>query len=205
MVEAWVGGGHADDAVAHLAEHVAIAQADAAGLDGRTTPDAVIVRGRGRDLATALAPVWRAITATHADPAVVRRERRAIHAEGAPAAATAAAVEAHWRASWRGQRATLVVDGPVAAAEVDRWIAPWPGQRRARPPRARRLYTRERLVVPGPRPLATGAPAAAIAAAASGRAALVSGRFVVELGAPLRWPDVDDAAAWAAARVAAGP
>ncbi len=205
VVEAWVGGGHGDDALAHLAEHVAIAQADAAGLDGRTTPDAVIVRGRGHDLATALAPVWRAITATHADPEVVHRERRAIAAEGAVAAGTAAAVEAHWRASWRGQRATLVVHGPVAAAEVDRWLAPWPGQRRARPPRARRHSTRDRLVVPGPGPLAGGAPAAAIAAAASGRAALLSGRFVVDLGAPLCWPDVDDRAAWAAARLAAAP
>jgi hypothetical protein len=37
VVEAWVGGGHGDHALAHLAEHVAIAQADA-GLDGAPPP-----------------------------------------------------------------------------------------------------------------------------------------------------------------------
>jgi hypothetical protein len=203
VVEAWVGGGHADLPLAHLAEHVAIAQAEAAGLDGRTTPDAVIVRGRGRDLAAALGPVWRAITATRVDPAVLDRERRAVRAEGAAARGTAAAVEAHWRTAWRGQRATLVVHGAVAPAEIDRWLAPWPGQRRLRGPRAPRHRQRDRLVVPGPAPLAAAAPAAAIAAAASGRASLVSGRFVIDLGGPLRWPDADDRAAWAAARATA--
>ncbi len=204
VAEAWVGGGEGDPAVAHLAEHVAVAQADGA-LDGRTTPDATIVRGVGAELAAALAPVWRAITAERASLAVVEAEAEAIAREtdGPAPTATATALERWWQRSWRGQRATLVVAGRFAPAAVAAWVRPWPGRHRASSPLRRASRTPDRLVLPGPAPTAREAPAAALAAAATGRAALLSGAFVVDDRAPLVWPDADDRDAWIAARLAA--
>ena len=204
VVEAWVGGGDGDPAVAHLAEHVAIAQAGGV-LDGRTTPDATIVRGVGADLDAALAPVWRAITIERAASTLVDAEAAAIAREtdGPAPTVSPATIEQWWLRRWRGQRATLVVAGRFAPAAVAAWVRPWPGRHRPSSPLRRASRTHDRLVLPGPAPTARTAPAAALAAAATGRATLLSGAFVVDDRAPLAWPDADDHDAWIAARLAA--
>ncbi|MBK9030239.1 MAG: hypothetical protein IPL61_02675 [Myxococcales bacterium] len=207
VAEAWVGGGQggAEDAVAHLAEHVAIAQAGAAVVDGRVTPDATIVRAVAQDLAGALGPIWRTITATRAEPVVLAHERRAVAAEagaGRTREVTATEVERHWRRAWRAQRATVVVHGRFQPEEVAAWLGPWAGRARVRSTTRRAVRGRARLVLPGPAPTDPATPAAAIAAAAVG-ATLASGCFLVDARALLRWPAPDDRDAWLAARLAA--
>lgn len=205
VAEAWLGGGVDDDhrPLAHLAEHVALAQAGGA-LDGRVTPEATIVRAAAPGLAETLVPLWRAMTAVEAHPAVVAAELAALAAEpggerpGVGRAGGPAAVAAHWRQAWRAHRATLVVRGRFVAASVPGFLGRWPGTRRARPRRWLRSPA-GRALAPGPLPTAAGAPVVAVAAAATGRAALLSGTLLIEPGR-LAWPAPGDRDAWREAR-----
>ncbi|MEZ4401620.1 MAG: hypothetical protein R3B06_16460 [Kofleriaceae bacterium] len=201
-VEAWLGGGvgPADAALAHLAEHVAVAQTGSARVDGRVTPEATIVRASAAELGLALGPVWQAMTMRHATSAVVTAEQLAIAREGAPvAAASARDVEAFWRRSWRHQRATLVVHGAFEPRALYAGVASWPGRQRSRAPARSGWRHGPHWAVPGPAATARGAPTAAVAAAAAGRIALVSGLFIGD-GA-VATPEPDDHDAWTRARL----
>ena len=148
--EAWLGDGGDGGALAHLAEHVALAQARSPVLDGRVTPAATILRARAATFEDAIAPLWAAMTATRVEPAALAGETRAIAGEdaarsrsarlgaalwrrtmraphGSRRAPTPAAVEAWWRGGWRARPCTLVVRGAVALEALAAWAARWPG------------------------------------------------------------------------------
>lgn len=218
-VEAWVGSGTGDElpgsaGVAHLAEHVALAQAErerdaATALDGWVTPDATVFRAvvpSMTGLAAALGVIARAAAPDRDALAMVARERRAIAAEPPGSAlgqalfarawpgrhgdhgdAGPGAIAAYWRRSYRPARTTLVVRGADARA-VERVWSPLAGP--AAP--TRRSVVTRRGAAPVPAcpagRWAIGLPVPGILVAPVAELAVVAALAMVGVA---RWPEAE--------------